>query len=119
MRHAIAALLLIGAAAPPVTLFPSADPDAEVIDGELWVFPTGARPDRLIAWSSKALTSWRMRGVLIHDTDIAWIKADGAKKHFLWAPDMVPSDGHWLLFYSVGPSRHSRRRGPSRPCRFC
>lgn len=125
----LALTLLLGgaAAAPPwnMPLIRGADPDAEVIDGEYWAFPTNARGgDRLVAWSSPDLKTWRERGVLLAQKDVAWIKEDRAPRHHLWAPDMVPANGRWYLYYSVGPQNPTPSRlgvaiceTPAGPCR--
>lgn len=123
------AVLLVAAAPPPApepiarSVFASADPDAELIDGETWVFPTNAPSDRLLAWSSPDLAHWKQRGELLRLKDISWIKADGARQHYLWAPDMVRADGRWLLYYSVGPQNPTPSRlgvavcaAPQGPC---
>lgn len=124
------AALLVAAAAPapapaPIarSVFASADPDAEAIDGETWVFPTNAPSDRLLAWSSPDLAHWRQRGVLLRLKDIGWVRDDRASKHYLWAPDMVHADGRWLLYYSVGPQNPTPSRlgvavcvAPEGPC---
>ena len=126
MRRVLAAALLLGfTAATPVakSVFVSADPDAEVIDGQYWIFPTGDRTDRFVAWSSPDLAKWERRGVLLKKSDIPWIDADRAPEHFLWAPDMVHTGDHWLLYYSVGPQRPQPSRlgvavcaAPQGPC---
>ena len=109
---ALAALLLAGAAPAPIarSVFASADPDAEVIDGETWIFPTNAPSDRLLAWSSPDLAKWRTRGVLLRLKDIGWIKDDHASRHYLWAPDMVRAGERWYLYYSVGPQNPTPSR---------
>lgn len=92
-------------------LFASADPSARVIEDELWIFPTNARKtDRLLAWSSSDLSNWRSRGELIHLDKIAWVNDDGARRHYLWAPDLVPAHGRYFLYYSVGPQNPTPSR---------
>jgi beta-xylosidase len=88
--------------------FQGADPHAMVIDGEVWVFPTGGpggswSADRFGAFSSPDLRKWKSRGILIRRDEIGWIKDDGAPEHFLWAPGVATRDGRWYLYYSVGP----------------
>jgi beta-xylosidase len=100
---AFAASRAAGAAAQEVkSVFSGADPDANYINGELWVDPTGPG-DRLSAWSSTDLTTWRKRGDLLSQKDVPWIKDDHVLRHYLWAPDMVSADGRLYLYYSVGP----------------
>lgn len=130
MWRIASALLLLAAASSAAAapagkpLFRGADPDTEVIAGEVWAFPTNARGgDKLLAWSSPDLARWSQRGVLLDIDDVAWVKADGARTHYLWAPDMVPANGRWYLYYSVGPQNPTPSRlgvatctGPAGPC---
>ena len=111
-RLVLAAAMLLAVAAAPVTksVFASADPDAEVIDGKFWIFPTGDHTDRFVAWRSNDLAKWQRQGVLLTRSDIKWLSDDHAPEHFLWAPDMVRTGDHWLLYYSVGPQRPTPSR---------
>ena len=117
LRQILAAALLLVAA--PVRAdnpqFQGADPHAMMIDGELWVFPTGGpggswAADRFGAFSSRDLKTWQPRGELIRRDQIAWIDADGAREHFLWAPGVAMRDGKWYLYYSVGPQNPTPSR---------
>ncbi|WP_288938400.1 family 43 glycosylhydrolase [uncultured Sphingomonas sp.] len=114
-------LLLIGSlscatmAAADNPQFQGADPHAMIIDGALWVFPTGGpggswSADRFGAFSSRDLRSWRSRGVLLRRDDIGWIGKDGAPDHFLWAPGVARHNGRWYLYYSVGPQNPTPSR---------
>lgn len=108
VRAAALALLLAGcataASAPKAAdenpLFDGADPDALVVGTTLWLYPSG--DERLLAWSRKD-GFWGPRGVLLRKSDIGWINDDGARRHYLWAPDMVAVNGRYYLYYSVGP----------------
>ncbi len=115
----LSAALLLGAVAAPALAdnpqFQGADPHATMIDGELWVFPTGGpggswAADRFGAFSSRDLRTWQPRGELIRRDQIAWIGADGAPEHFLWAPGVATRDGKWYLYYSVGPQNPTPSR---------
>ncbi|MEH3104680.1 MAG: family 43 glycosylhydrolase [Sphingomonas phyllosphaerae] len=117
LHHALAAALLLTASAAFADnpQFQGADPHATMIDGELWVFPTGGpggswAADRFGAFSSRDLKTWRPRGELIRRDQIAWIGADGARDHFLWAPGVASRDGKWYLYYSVGPQNPTPSR---------
>lgn len=95
--------------------FRGADPHATVIDGALWVFPTGGpggswEADRFGAFSSRDLKTWRSRGILITRDRIGWIGDDGAHDHFLWAPAVATRGGKWYLYYSVGPQNPTPSR---------
>jgi beta-xylosidase len=109
-RRLLLALCLSSAtmAAADNPQFQGADPHAMMIDGEMWVFPTGGpggswRADRFGAFSSRDLITWRSRGELIRRDAIRWIDDDGARDHFLWAPAIAQRHGKWYLYYSVGP----------------
>ena len=115
----VAALLLLAGVSVPVQAdnpqFQGADPHAMMIDGELWVFPTGGpggswAADRFGAFSSSNLKTWRPRGELIRRDQIPWIGADGAQEHSLWAPGVATRDGKWYLYYSVGPQNPTPSR---------
>lgn len=131
MRRAIARALLGGAAAvmlaaagpslPVKSVFAGADPYAIFADGKMWIYPTG--DDRLPAWSSPDRVNWTKVGDLIRMKDISWANADGAPRHFLWAPDMFAANGKYYLYYSVGPQNPTPSRlgvaiceGPAGPC---
>ena len=97
------ALAAVPAAAEAVrSVFAAADPFAIDIGGAMWIYPTGPG-DRLQAWSSTDLVSWQRRGDLLRLKDIAWVRDDHALRHYLWAPDLLPADGKYFLYYSVGP----------------
>jgi beta-xylosidase len=118
------ALAAVHAAQAVASVLAGADPDAEYIDGRLWIYPTRADPsDRLSAWCACGDARWVRRGDLIAQQDIAWIKDDRAPRHYLWAPDMVRAGGRYLLYYSVGPQDPTPSRlgvatcvGPAGPC---
>jgi beta-xylosidase len=111
-RLALLAAAALGIAAPALAdnpQFQGADPHAIVIDGELWVFPTGGPvgawdADRFHAFSTTDLKDWRDRGELIRRDQIKWVKADGAPERFLWAPGITTKNGKWYLYYSLGPN---------------
>lgn len=100
---ALGLLLAMPARAEKVqSVFSGADPSAMFVGNEMWIDPTGPG-ERLSAWSSTDEVHWTKRGDLIRQKDIAWIKADHALTHFLWAPDMIAANGRYYLYYSVGP----------------
>ncbi len=95
--------------------FQGADPHAMMIDGELWVFPTGGpggswAADRFGAFSSRDLKTWTSRGEILRRDQIRWIGDDGAKDHFLWAPGVATRNDKWYLYYSVGPQNPTPSR---------
>lgn len=119
------ALLALAAAALPAaaqtrSLFDGADPSAERIDGDLWIYPTG-NGTRLQAWR-EVKGRWRPQGDILKLRDIAWVR-DGARTHYLWAPDLVQIDDAYLLYYSIGPQNPTPSRigvatctAPEGPC---
>ncbi len=116
MRTFAAALLtgfsLAAQAQPVESVFSSADPSVLVAEGKYWIYPTDTgRGDKLFVWDSSDLKSWT-KGMkpLLAQKDIRWIDDDKARVHFLWAPDMVAANGHYYLYYSVGPQNPSPSR---------
>lgn len=126
MRSILAALALSSFAGLAVaqevkSVFAGADPFAIYVDGKMWIYPTG--DDRLSAWSSPDRLSWTKVSDLLRLKDIAWAGADGAPRHFLWAPDMLRANGKYYLYYSLGPQNPTPSRlgvatcdGPAGPC---
>jgi len=122
-----AALLLLpaGAQAQPVpSVFAGADPAALVAEGKYWIYPTNAGDgDRLFAWSSPDLATWRKGPELISQKAIRWVRDDGAPRHYLWAPHMIAANGRYYLYYSLGPQNPTPSRigvalcdTPAGPC---
>ena len=119
--------LAVGPAAPAAaqevrSVFRGADPGAVFADGQLWIDPTGDG-ETLDAWSSFDNKTFAKRGRLLALKDIAWIKTDRARTHYLWAPQMLMINGRTLLYYSVGPQDPTPSRlgvatctGPAGPC---
>jgi len=94
-----------------------ADPDAITVGKEYWIYPTNSldtgthrNTDRFYAYSSKDLTNWKNRGQLIQIDEIPWIKDDSAKRHALWAPDVLEHNGKFYLYYAVGPQNPTPSR---------
>ncbi|WP_254605160.1 family 43 glycosylhydrolase [Sphingomonas bacterium] len=104
------------------SVFAGADPFALFADGRMWIYPT-ERGDRLESWSSPDESHWTRQADLLKASDVRWIGADGASRHYLWAPDMLAADGRYYLYYSVGPQDPTPSRlgvatcaGPAGPC---
>lgn len=111
------ALVVAGCATPPSSthtgnpLFAGADPHAEVIGREVWIYPTGgASGQELVAWSSPDLTQWQRHGPVFSFRDVAWIDDDGAPDHYAWAPGLARANGRYYLYYSVGPQKPTPSR---------
>lgn len=123
---AVTALLLAGGAAVAAevpSVFAGADPSAIFARGRMWIYPTGPG-DRLESWSSADGKTWANGGTLLRMADIAWESADGAPRHMLWAPDMRAANGHFYLYYSLGPQNPTPSRigvavcdTPAGPCK--
>lgn len=75
-----------------------ADPEAIMIDGELWVYPTYSHKYEeqlhLDAFSSKDLKTWEKHGNIISREQISWLNMA------LWAPAIVQKEGRFFLFYA-------------------
>jgi beta-xylosidase len=125
-RIAIAAALLLAAGTTLAhgvkSVFAGADPSALFANGQMWIEPTG-RGDTLESWSSIDRLNWRKRGTLLRLADIAWAADDHARRHFLWAPDLLAANGRYYLYYSIGPQDEAPSRlgvamcdSPAGPC---
>lgn len=92
-------------------ILPGADPHAVVFRGKTWIFPTGGgAATQLFAWSSPDLGKWQKHGPILDLANVPWIKDDGAKRHFAWAPSAIELGGKFYLFYSVGPQNPTPSR---------
>lgn len=117
-----AALLAIAAPAAVAQdhnpLFAGADPDIIASCGKWWIFPTnqgsgeGKKPtSRFYAWQSGDLDHWsRVEKPMLDISSIGWIDDDHAPSHALWAPSVTPANGHYYLYYSVGPQNPTPSR---------
>lgn len=96
-------------------LFAGADPDVAIFDNEYWLYPTvsGMRRPVFKAYSSKDLSTWTDRGVILDLTKVAWCKDGGRTRYTAWAPGILRKNGKFYLYYSVGPqsAEHPSRIG--------
>lgn len=97
--------------------FPGADPHVAVLAGKYWAYPTHTPDARaqfhafdIVAYSSKDLIDWEATEPVLKIEDISWIKDDGARDHWLWAPGITEKDGKYYLYYSVGPQNPTPSR---------
>lgn len=104
-------------AGPRNPVLTGADPHLSVACGRWWIYPTNAvdpkdgfRAERFYGYSSPDLRRWTRSAPLIDMADIRWIKDDGAKTHYLWAPAMAQANGRYYLYYSVGPQNPTPSR---------
>lgn len=92
-------------------LFAGADPHAETLGEQVWIYPTGGgERGALVAWSSSDLTHWQKHGPIFRLSDAHWIPDDGASVHHLWAPGIARANGRFYLYYSVGPQNPTPSR---------
>jgi beta-xylosidase len=89
-----------------------ADPHAVVISNTFWVFPTFSERGRqqFFSFSSTNLVDWERHGPVLDFEDVVWIKDDGAPTHFAWAPGVLPANGKFYFYYSVGPQNPTAAR---------
>ena len=137
------ALFALAAPAPPRALAPSpandapgsrafdaagppgADPDLERAQGRDWLYATApGSGDRIALYVRRDRGGWVALPPPLRRDAIGWIAADGAPRHYLWAPDMVRRHDGWRLFFAVGPQGPTPSRigvarctGPAGPCR--
>ncbi len=74
-----------------------ADPEAVVMDGRYWVFPTFSAPYEqqlhLDAFSSKDLVNWQKHERVLEQKNIPWLQK------CLWAPAIIEANGKYYLFF--------------------
>ncbi|MGV3618838.1 MAG: family 43 glycosylhydrolase [Fimbriimonas sp.] len=113
--------LFVFAAAPAPTVvqarnpvLAAADPHAEVIDGTVWLYPTGGGTrgtgQRFHAFSSKDLQKWEDHGPVLNFADVKWIGDDGERNHYAWAPAITRRNGKFYFYFSVGPQGRTPAR---------
>lgn len=94
-------------------ILPGADPHGIVAGETVWIYPTWSDEPtrrRFFAFSSTNLTTWRRHGPVLDLEDVGWIKDDGAKIHYAWAPGVLERGGKWYFYYSVGPQNPTPSR---------
>jgi beta-xylosidase len=121
----IARLLLVASAVAIVAAAPlarnpvltGADPHMAVVCDTYWIYPTNAvdpqdgfQAERFYGYSSRDLQRWTRSAPLLEIGTIGWIKDDGARRHYLWAPALAQANGRYYLYYSVGPQNPTPSR---------
>jgi beta-xylosidase len=94
---------------PLSRFYGAADPDAQVYDGEVWVYSSQDRlmdstkhkshydaMDGYHAFSSKDMINWTDHGEILHSSDVSW--ANGG---YLWAPGSARKNGKYYLYYPI------------------
>jgi beta-xylosidase len=76
-----------------------ADPEARIINGQYWIFPTYSdKYDKQVffdAFSSKDLVQWEKHERLLDTATIKWAK------RAMWAPSFVEKDGKFYFFFGA------------------
>jgi len=76
-----------------------ADPEAVVVKGKCWVFPTfSAEYDKQLffdAFSSSDLVKWKKHPRVLTNDNVKWAR------RAMWAPALVEKDGKYYLFFSA------------------
>jgi beta-xylosidase len=92
-------------------LFPGwyADPEARLLNGQYWVYPTFSVPFEeqvfLDAFSSPDLVRWTKHPRIIDTTRVTW-----AKKA-MWAPSITEKGGRYFLFFGANDIQSDNERG--------
>lgn len=111
-RQLVPAVLAAGTALatnPLVTDQFTADPSARVFEGRVYVYPSHdilaeegkGRPgwfcmEDYHVFSSENLSDWTDHGVILRQTEVAWVRPDG---YAFWAPDCVERDGRYYFYF--------------------
>lgn len=86
-----------------------ADPEAVIIDGRYWIFPTTSAPYaqqlHLDAFSSPDLVRWTRHDRIIEAGSIKWLK------QALWAPSVIAHDQRFYLFFSANDIQRDGQPG--------
>ncbi len=76
-----------------------ADPEAVVVDGRCWIFPTWSAPydEQLFfdAFSSADLVHWQKHPRVLTSSQVSWAR------RAMWAPSVVEHAGRYYLFFSA------------------
>ncbi len=95
----------------PNPIFPGwyADPEALLIDGTAWIFPTtSAKYDDqtfLDAFSSPDLVTWTRHPRVLEMASIPWAR------RAMWAPAVFPHNGRYYLFFSANDIQNNEQVG--------
>jgi inosine-uridine nucleoside N-ribohydrolase len=76
-----------------------ADPEAIIMDGKYWIFPTSSlsydEQVFLDAFSSKDLVNWEKHSHIIDSASVKWVK------RAMWAPAIVKKSDNYYLFFAA------------------
>jgi beta-xylosidase len=106
---------------PVSRLHSAADPDAQVYNGELWVYTSQDRNvdssihkahydamDGYHAFSTSDMINWTDHGEIFHSSDVSWAWEKGG---FLWAPGSAFKNGKYYLYYPIKDKQGNWRVG--------
>lgn len=86
-----------------------ADPEAVVIDGRYWVFPTYSAPyDQQLhfdAFSSPDLVHWTKHPNILEARSVSWAR------RAMWAPAIAHKDGKYFLFFGANDIQNDQEEG--------
>lgn len=86
-----------------------ADPEAIVIDGKYWIYPTFSAPyDQQTffdAFSSDDLVSWTRHPRILDTSRVTWAK------RAMWAPSLIEKNGKYYLFFGANDIQSDREHG--------
>ena len=86
-----------------------ADPEAHVIEGRYWIYPTYSAPyDAQVfmdAFSSTDLVTWTKHSRIIDTASVKWAR------RAVWAPSVVEKDGWYYLFFGANDIQSDQERG--------
>jgi beta-xylosidase len=86
-----------------------ADPEAAVLEGQYWIYPTTSEPyDKQVyfdAFSSPDLVHWTKHARVLDATAIKWAQ------RAMWAPAIVAKGGKYYFFFSANDIHHDSDLG--------
>lgn len=86
-----------------------ADPEAVLLDGKYWIFPTYSAPYEeqvfLDAFSSEDLITWQKHERVLDTASVKW-----AHKA-MWAPSVTEKDGRYFLFFGANDIQSDNETG--------
>jgi beta-xylosidase len=94
----------------------AADPTARFFEGKIYLYPshdippTSGRRGGFImedyhAYSSENLMDWEDHGVIVHQTNVAWVKPNNG----MWAPDCVFKNGKYYFYFPANSNDTNTR----------
>lgn len=98
-RYEFASRIALPTSGNPIVDGRYADPDAILVDGRAWIYPTTSAPYddqlHLDAFSSEDLVHWTRHPRVLDRANVSWLR------RALWAPSAIEKDGRFYLFFSA------------------